>query len=145
MKAITEFPNFTLAKGLKAKTELTAAGKTPEEISASIGETFKYEGDKLKHFINSLDVAGANAEGLKRVMVVTLTEGETAPPKATKVEETTYIPEFLITTAPTKTAEQGKGKFGKKRDGPKSSPWGMSPEEKAAKNKGAAAKAKPST
>lgn len=147
MKSITEFASFTLANGLKAKNALTEGGKSPEEIQTSLGETFKYEGDKLKHFVSALDVAAANPEKLKRVVVASLAEGEATPAKAIKVEETVYIPEFLIETkmVPQK-AEAGKfgrggGKGGdrKSSSGPKSSPWGMSPEEKAAKLKSSAA------
>lgn len=145
MKSITEFASFTLANGLKAKATLTEGGKTPEEIQTSLGETFKYEGDKLKYFWGALEVAGQNPDKLRRVLVVSLAEGEAAPAKSIKLEETTYVPEFLVETkmVPQK-AEAGKfGRGGKgggnKTSGPKSSPWGMSPEEKAAKNKGAAA------
>lgn len=143
MKAVTEFPSFTLTKGITAKNALAAEGKNPEEIQASIGETFKYEGDKLKHFLNAVDVAGQNGTNLKRVLVVSLNEGEVAPAKATKVEEHYYVPEFLITSAPAPKADakggkfggRGGGKGGKGGGGPKSSPWGLSPEEKAAKGK----------
>jgi hypothetical protein len=152
MKSITEFPNFVLNNGIKAKTALAAEGKSPEEIQTSIGETFKYEGDKLKHFINAIDVAGQNATNLKRVLVVSLGEGEATPNKAVKVEETHYVPEFLIEAKPaaapaSKDAKGGRGgpggnKGGRGKGGPeKSSPWGLSPEQKAAKNnKGGAAK-----
>jgi hypothetical protein len=153
MKSITEFPTFLLNNGIKAKTALAAEGKTPEEIQTSLGETFKFEGDKLKHFVNAIDVAGQNATNLKRVLVVTLAEGEAAPNKAVKVEETHYIPEFLIearAAAPAAEGKGGRGGGGKgggrggRQGGPeKSSPWGLSPEQKAAKNnKGGAAAAK---
>lgn len=142
MKSVTEFPNWTLTKGLQAKTALTSEGKTPEEVQASLGETFKYEGDKLKHFINAIEVAGQNPDKLKRVLVMTYNDGEAVPPKATKVEEHHYVPEFLVenkpaSAAPEKGGRGGKGGRGKER-GPKGSPWGLSPEEKAAKNKGPA-------
>jgi len=146
MKSITEFANYTLANGLKAKLTLTADGKTAEEIIQNIGETFKYEGDKLKHFINAIGVAEQNPEKLKRVLVISLAEGEVAPAKALQVEETHYVPEFIVETkyqAPQKAdAKGGRSNRGggNKPSGPKSSPWGMSPEEKAAKNKGAAGK-----
>ena len=150
MKSVTEFPSFVLSQGLKAKTALAAEGKSPEEIQTSIGESMKFEGDKLKHFINALDVAGANTENLRRVLVVTLGEGEVAPHKSTKVEEHTYVPEFLNLSASTahKPAGDSKGRGGRGGrggDSKKGSPWGLSPEEKAAKNKGGPAKAtKPS-
>jgi len=140
MKAVTEFPSFVLAKAIPTKTALTAEGKTAEEIQASIGETFKLEGDKLKHFVASLDVAAQNPTNLRRILVVSLAEGEAAPAKAVQVEEHYYVPEFLVMSAPKPAATDGKG--GPRRGGkpggkgaPKSSPWGMSPEEKAAKNK----------
>jgi hypothetical protein len=151
MKSITEFASFALKQGLTTKTALTAEGKTPEEIQQSLGEKFKLEGDKLKYFSNALDVAGQNSENLKRVVVISLNEGESAPQKSTKVEELHYVPEFYIdakTAAQKSDARGGRGgrRQGRGAGGPKESPWGMSPEQKAAKaGKGAAAKpAKPS-
>jgi len=150
MKAVTEFPSFTLSKAIKAKADLTAAGKTPEEVQQSLGETFKFEGDKLKHFVNAVDVAGANGDSLKRVMVITLAEGEAAPQKAVQVEDHYYVPEFLVSASPA-AAQQGKGGKGGGRGGnrrggesKKGSPWGLSPEEKAAKNAPKAPAGKPS-
>lgn len=148
MKSVTEFANFTLASGLKAKAALTAEGKTPEEIQESLGQTFKYEGDKLKHFTAALDVAAANQDNLKRVLVMSLGEGENAPAKAVKVEEHHYVPEFHVVAKPAQSKDadskggrggKGGGRGGNDRKGGggkgKESPWGMSPEEKAAKNK----------
>ncbi len=148
MKAVTEFPSFTLNQALKTQAALTAEGKTPEEVQASLATSFKLEGDKLKYFINSLEVAGKNVDNLKRVLVVSLAEGETVPNKSSKVEELHYVPEFYVEARTQQPAKAG-GKFGARRGGggdrPKGSPWGLSPEEKAAKNKGPAAKAtKPS-
>ncbi len=147
MKSVTEFWNTTLVKGLKAKEALVAAAKSAEEITASLGETFKYEGDKLKHFVNALEVAAANPEKLSRVLVVSLSEGEKAPAKAVQVEEHHYVPDFQVEARPvvhTKNDPKGGGKKGQDNKGKiKTSPWGLTPEEKAAKNKGAGAKAKP--
>jgi hypothetical protein len=142
MKSVTEFWNFTLEKGLKAKAELAAAGKTPEEIQTALGETMKYEGDKLAQFVAALEVASQNTEGLSRVLVVSLAEGETAPPKSVKIGETHYVPEFKSAPKPVQNVKSmGKsGGGGPRKDrGPKESPWGLSPEQKAAK-KGAGAK-----
>lgn len=142
MKSVTEFPSHVLTKGLSTKVSLAAEGKTPEEILASMGEAFKYEGDKLKHFVAAVDVAEQNAQDLRRVLVVGLNEGEKIPAKAVKVEELYYVPEFLIKPgARTESSEGGRGnqrRGGRNKGGPKSSPWGLSPEEKAAKNKGPA-------
>ncbi|MFN8790772.1 MAG: hypothetical protein ACK5Y2_04875 [Bdellovibrionales bacterium] len=144
MKNVTEFATHTLTKGASTQAALAAEGKTPEEIQTSLGESFKYEGDKLKHFVAAIGVATQNPQNLRRVLVVTLAEGEKAPPRATQVEEFYYIPEALVTAA-SKPAEdsrgpkgRGKGRGGKGGGAPKGSPWGLSPEEKAAKNKGAA-------
>ena len=139
MKSVTEFPAFKLMQGLKTKGELTAAGKTPEEVLAAMGESFKMEGDKLKHFSAAVDVAGQNQDKLARVMVITLAEGESIPAKAVKTEEHYYVPEFQKDARP--VAAQAidrkagnKGRQGGKGGGkPKESPWGISPEEKAAK------------
>lgn len=151
MKSVTEFWNFTLNQGLTAKTALTAEGKTAEEIATALGEKFKYEGDKLKYFVAALDVANANPEKLSRVLVVSLAEGEAAPAKAVKVEEMHYIPEQVAApkgVANVKEMQKGAGKGGpggkNKHSGPKESPWGLSPEQKAAKKAGNKAPAKPS-
>lgn len=145
MKNITEFANVTLTKGAAAKAALATEGKTAEEIQASLGESFKFEGDKLKHFVAALDVAAQNSQNLKRVLVVSLAEGEATPARATKVEEHYYIADLIVTSAPKAATDDKGGRGGKGRGGPrgksgapKSSPWGMSPEEKAAKNKGGA-------
>ncbi len=146
MKAVTEFPAFTLTKAIQLKTTLAAEGKTPDEIKENLGQNFKLEGEKLGYFMQSLEVASANSQNLKRVIVVKLNEGEAAPAKAVQLEECHYIPEFLITVnLNPKTAPDGKGgrrqggRGGKNSSGPKGSPWGLSPEEKAAKNKKPAA------
>ncbi|MBK9322326.1 MAG: hypothetical protein IPM97_05125 [Bdellovibrionaceae bacterium] len=138
MKSVTEFANVTLNKGLSTKAALAAEGKSAEEIQQGLGETFKYEGDKLKYFINALDVAVQNQDNLKRVFVVSLSEGENVPVKAVQIEEMHYVPEFLITSAPTKVDAKGRGGKGGRGAGrgdkKSGSPWGMTPEEKAAKN-----------
>jgi len=133
MKSVTEFWNVTLFKGLQAKEALAAEGKTPEEIQASLGETFKFEGDKLKHFTNAMDVANQNKDKLHRVLVVTFGEGETVPPKAVKVEEHHYVPAFIKEAAPVEHKDEKGGRGGKggrpnrgggggDRKGPKTSP-----------------------
>lgn len=137
MKSVTEFWSFALLPGLQTKAALTAEGKTPEEIQAAIGEKHKMEGDKLKHFINAMEIASQNMDNLCRVLVVTLNEGENAPPKSTKIEEHHYIPDFKIAPKAPVTqkveARGGQRKGGKGGGGPKESPWGLSPEQKAAK------------
>jgi hypothetical protein len=146
VKSVTEFWSFTLLPGMDTKAALVAEGKTPEEIQAAIGEKHKMEGDKLKHFVNAIEIASKNLENLSRVLVVSLNEGENAPPKATKIEEHHYIPDFKVAPKPVvnkKSDERGgpkKGGKGKGGGGPKESPWGLSPEQKAAKKGKQAAK-----
>lgn len=146
MKAVTEFSSILLNKAMTTKNSLTAEGKTPEEVQTSLGETYKLEGDKLKYFVTALDVAAQNSKDLKRVMVVSLNEGESVPAKGTKIEEMCYIPEFIMMAPPAPKADaKGGGRGGPRRGGKgggdkKGSPWGMTPEEKAAKGKGSAAK-----
>jgi hypothetical protein len=145
MKSVTEFAGIILNQALKAQAALVTEGKTPEEIQESLGVTYKLEGDKLKHFVNALEVAGQNQDSLKRVVVASLGEGEKVPAKATKVEEHHYIPEFYVagsTKQPVKKDSKGGGRPGRgggNSGGGKESPWGLSPEQKAAKNKGGAA------
>jgi hypothetical protein len=139
MKSVTEFWSVNLNKGLKARTELTAGGKTPEEIQTAIGESFKMEGDRLKHFLNAMEVASQNPDKLAQVLVVTVAEGETAPPKAVKIEETHYIPVFMAEARKVNTEKfdrQAANKGKKREGGVKTSPWGLTPEEKAAKKGG---------
>ena len=151
MKSVTEFWSFALNQGLKTKADLTAEGKTPEEIQAALGTAFKFEGDKLKHFINAMEVASQNQDKLSRVLVVSLNEGETAPPKAVKIEESHYVPEFQVAPRPvnlqkadTRGGGGGKGRQGGKGgNSPKTSPWGLTPDEKAAKKAGGAANKAP--
>jgi hypothetical protein len=147
MKAVTEFSVFTLNKAIQAKAALAAEGKTPEEIQENLGQNFKLEGEKLGYFIQSLDIASTNEQNLKRVLIVRLNEGEKAPAKAVQVGELHFVPEFYLPVKPAPVAAanaKGGGKGGKGGNkgggGPKGSPWGLSPEEKALKNKKQAAK-----
>jgi hypothetical protein len=150
MKSVTEFASFTLKAGLTAKSALATEGKTPEEIQTALGEKFKFADDKLKHFVAALDVAEKNPENLKRVLVVQYADGENPQPKALKVEEHHYLPEFHSEQKKVHSQKpEGKGSGGKggKGRGEKESPWGLSPEQKAAKKAqqaaGAAAKNAP--
>jgi hypothetical protein len=150
MKAVTEFAFVTLSNALKAQAAMTAEGKTAEEIQQSLGQTYKMEGEKLTYFMNALDVAGKNSDSLKRVVVISLKEGENAPAKATKVDELHYVPEFYVMAAPKAAAPtkggpgggRGGGNRGQGGGAPKSSPWGMSPEEIQAKKDKSIAAAK---
>jgi hypothetical protein len=148
MKSITEFAQPILQKVLAAKAALTTEGKTAEEISASVGESFKLEGEKLKYVLAAADLVDGKT-AVRRVLVASFAEGETAPVKYQKIEETHYLVEMLElakVAAPvaTKLGARG-GNSGPRKaggpSGPKTSPWGASPEEIAAKKKSSAAAA----
>ena len=143
MKSITEFQMPTLQKFSTAKAALVSAGKTEEEMTAALGESFKMEGDKLKYITAAAELA-AGKTNVRRVIVTSFAEGEAAPAKYQKVEETHYLVETLEpvkAAAPVAPTKGGRGAPGGPRKGggggdrPKSSPWGMSPEEAAAKKK----------
>jgi hypothetical protein len=144
MKSVTEFANVTLNLGLKAKDALVAEGKGAEELLAGLGEKFKMEGEKLKHFWNALEVAVKHPENLKRILVQTYNEGENAPPKAEKVEEHHYTPDFHVDPKKATAVKAddrngrggkggGRGGKGGGKGGEKESPWGLSEEQKKAK------------
>ncbi len=142
MKSITEFGQPVLQKFLTAKAALLSEGKSAEEITTALGESFKLEGDKLKYITAAAELM-ADKKAVRRVVVVSFAEGETAPLKYQKVEETHYLVETLepvkVAAAPEKTERGGRGggprKGGNSGGGPKTSPWGASPEEIALKKK----------
>jgi len=145
MKFVTEFANMTLTQAIKTRAALVAEGKQPEEVQAALGTAFKAEGEKLTHLINAIEVASQNLENLKRVLVVSLSEGEKAPAKAVQVEAFHYVPEALVTARPVqaekKDARGGRGGGKNRSSGPKESPWGLSAEQKAEKKASQAAAA----
>jgi hypothetical protein len=138
MKSITEFSQPTLQKFLTAKAALAAEGKTPEEMMTSIGESMKLEGDKLKFIFAAADLV-AEKKTFRRVLVASVAEGEAAPAKYVKVEDNYYLVETMDMfkpAAPAAAPAKGGNRGGKSSGGaPKSSPWGASPEEIAAKKK----------
>ncbi|MBY0314305.1 MAG: hypothetical protein K2Q26_02210 [Bdellovibrionales bacterium] len=144
MRAMGEFPGHILLKGIEAKKALMAEGKTEEEISTSIGETFKYADAKLKNFITAVGLAEPKTENLYRVRIFSFNEGEQVPENATKIEELHFITEYFgDKPAPKPVTEKvdPRNRGGGKKDrpkGPKSSPWGLSPEELNAKKEASA-------
>lgn len=151
MRAMGEFPGHILIKGIEAKKALVAEGKSEEEISTSIGETFKYSDNKLKNFLTAVGLVEAKTEGLYRVRISSFNEGEKIPDGSVKVDELHFTTEYFGNKpAPKPVTEKVDRRGGGKKDrpkGPKSSPWGLSPEEieakKEASARAAAAKAKP--
>jgi hypothetical protein len=94
MKTLTEFATPTLKTAIAKKQELTAAGKTAEELPAAMGEALKLEGDKLTYLLAALDVVGEKTHDLKRVIVAALNEGESAPSSARLIGDKYYTAEY---------------------------------------------------
>ena len=95
MKTITEFTVTTLKNALKTKQELTTAGKTAEELPAAMGEALKLEGDKLTILMSALEAIEKKTNDLKRVVVLTLAEGEKAPKGAEQKGDHYFCIEFF--------------------------------------------------
>lgn len=129
MRTLTEFTGMQLKNGFAKLQELATAGKSAEELNQGMGEAFKYEGDKLKWFLFAIEVATGKFEGLKRVLVHQLAEGENAPTGAVQKEAWHLVAEGFV--APSKPLPEergarggrdGKGRGGKRgggRDGGK--------------------------
>lgn len=125
MKTLTEFASVHLTRGLALMNEWTTAGKTAEEQQAGLTETFKFEGDKLKHFTQALNTIKEKSAQIKRVVVLTLAEGEKAPQGASELEGHAYLAEYFpapfnpnAKKADDRNARGGRdGKRGGKRGG----------------------------
>lgn len=94
MKTLTEFATPTLKNAHEKRQELIAAGKTPEELPAALGEVLKLEGDKLTFILAALEAVGEKTHDLKRVVVSSLAEGEKAPSSAKLIGEKYYTVEY---------------------------------------------------
>lgn len=129
MKTLTEFSAVTLKQAVKTKTELSSAGKTPEELPAAMGETLKVEGDKLALLLAAVDAVAPEAPGargprlddLKRVVVLTIGEGEKAPSGAKEKDGKHFLVEYYPAIESKKPGRfggrddrHGGGKRGKK-------------------------------
>lgn len=139
MRTMSEFLVHVLNKGQAAKTALESEGKSEEEITTSLGETFKFKEDRLKYFMTAMDVAkNSTLEKLYRVRVYKFDEGETVPENATQVDDIHFVPEEnpVKPGKPAVSIKAGQKGGGGKKDrpkGPRPSPWGESPEEIAQK------------
>ena len=85
-----------------------------EKLKTALTEAYKMEGEKLEHFMNALKCIEKKNQFLKRVIVMTLNEGEKAPQGAEKIGETHYfLAEYF--PAPAKkgppAGQPGKGDF----------------------------------
>jgi hypothetical protein len=117
MKTITEFAAITLKNAAKTRQDLTAGGKTAEELPAALGEALKLEGDKLTHLLAALDAAGDKHNDLKRVIVHSTAEGEAAPSGAKKIGEHFYTVEYFTSAKSAPSRDDARGGRGDKRGG----------------------------
>lgn len=119
MKTITEFNAATLAKVSQTQKDLTAAGKTPEEMPAAMAEATKMSEDKLKHAAAAAEAVGEKLKDFKRVVVLQLAEGETAPSGALVKDGHAYVSEYysqMVMQKPEPKAERGRGGRGDRGD-----------------------------
>lgn len=97
MKTITEFDATRLKNAAQVQKDLQTAGKTTEELPQAMGESLKLEGDPLNLLLNALAVAESSSKkfnDLKRVVVLSLNEGEKAPSHAQQKGEHHYMLEY---------------------------------------------------
>jgi hypothetical protein len=122
MKTFTEFDGFLVTKWLPVYTQLNTEGKTPEEVTASMGEQTKYEGEKLNAFLQALGAVKDKAERLKRIVAMTpASETETPSDKLLKTENyyfgVEYYPEMKkAAPAPRKDDRNDRGGRGGDRN-----------------------------
>lgn len=122
MKTLTEFSAANLRAAQKTISDTHASeaaqGKTPEELTALVSEALKCEGDKFKHLSQALEMLKSRGDGLKRVLVMTVGEGEKAPQGAVAVEAFHYLAEYFPQAA---SASRGRDSYDRdprgRRDG----------------------------
>ena len=104
-----------LKNALKVRNDLTAAGKTPEELPAALGEALKMEGDRLTRLMGAVETIDGRPVGeLKRVLVMqTTAEGEKAPEGAVQKGELWYVMEQLAPPVKTMPEDRGGGRDGR--------------------------------
>jgi hypothetical protein len=104
MKTHTEFNVIGLKNALKLKSELNAAGKTPEEITAALTEGLKLEGEKLALLLTAVETVEKKMNDLKRVVVFIPGEGEKAPSGAVQKGDHWLLAEYYVSlNAPEKS------------------------------------------
>ena len=118
MKTLTEFAGSNLKNAAKVKQDLTASGKTPEELPIAIGESLKLEGERLTFLTQSLDLVQNKFQDLKRVVVFTLSENEKPPAKSVQKGEHYYLLDYYPSLTENKerrsVASDGRGDNKKK-------------------------------
>lgn len=120
MKTLTEFDGFRLKNALNTKKELIAAGKTPEELPAALGEALKLEGDKLSLMLAALEVAETRSDNIKRIVVFAAEEGKPGPKGAVQKEDKHFLAEYFFSPqaqprGPREGRDGGRGGRGGKK------------------------------
>jgi hypothetical protein len=103
MKTLTEFFGMNLKQAAQTRKALIDSGKTPDELTAALGETLKLEGDRLNHLVQALEAVGNQLQDLKRVVVFRIQEGEKAPQKGVQKGEYYYLVEYYPSLEKPKT------------------------------------------
>lgn len=117
MKTITEFQSIQLKNAAQLKKDLATSGKTPEELPQALGETLKLEGDRLTFLLAAVETVDNKFQDLKRVLVMTLAEGEKAPHKALQKGDHWFVAEYYPPLAPKGGPRKGGGRFDGKGGG----------------------------
>ena len=124
MRTVTEFFGSSFTQAFEIEKGLVSSGKTPEELpaarEAAIAEAYKFEGEKLKHFLGAIEAASAKPERIKRVLVLAIDEkdqGKT-PRNAVVKEGFAYIVEHYPNPHGSKPEQKrGERDFGGKGKG----------------------------
>lgn len=95
MKTLTELSPIKIRLVQEKKQELTTTGKTAEEMPAALAEATQLDAEKLVHFEAALALANGKLNGLKRVVVIQLGEGEKAPGDARAHGSFHYVIEYF--------------------------------------------------
>ena len=117
MKTITGYAAVNIKNAAKIQDELSKSGKTAEELPQATSDAFKegmkLEGDKLTFMLNAVRAVSGRMNDLKRVVVLSLAEGENAPGGAIQIGDHYYRPEYYAPINPPHPERHGRGR----RDG----------------------------
>jgi hypothetical protein len=100
------------------QAENTQAPQPPQpqiDFKPIFAEQFKLDGEKLDFFMNAVELTKTKRRHLKRVVVLTLNEGEKPPVGAIEKDGKWYIVEYFYVPKPPK--KKFRGKKNKKRFG----------------------------
>ena len=124
---VTEGAEVSVAPAETAADATPATEATPTaepaapvvDTAALMGEAFKMEGEKLGFFMNALEIAKRRPQHIKRIIVMSLNEGEKAPADTIEKDGKVYLMEHFFVPEAQKHLKKGKtfGKGGGKGGG----------------------------